>query len=107
MTAEERASEQRIVAGVEKAAVAARIVEVRRVRVWYVVLMGFLGMAIGLALAFAWIAQASKDSQRATCAVVVANRAVYRETPPTTETGRNAEQAWEELARSLGCNSRD
>lgn len=77
--------------------------EARQVRVWYVVLMGFLGMALGLVLAFLFIAQQGKDQRRSTCAVIVANREVYRETPPITETGRNAQRAWEDLARSLSC----
>lgn len=85
---------------------AARRVEVRRVRVWYVVLMGFLGMALGLGLAFAFISQVGRDSRSATCAVVLANREVYEETPPTTPAGRNAQQAWDELARSLSCNDK-
>lgn len=84
---------------------AGRKLEARRVRVWYVVMIGFLGMALGIVLAFAFIIQSSKDSRAATCAVVTANREVYRETPPTTETGRNAQAAWEGLARSLNCKS--
>jgi hypothetical protein len=82
---------------------AGRRVEARRVRVWYVVLMGFLGMTLGLSLAFAYISQTGREARKATCAVVDANQEVYRETPPTTETGRNAAEAWNNLAKALGC----
>lgn len=78
-------------------------IRARTVRVWYVVMMGFVGMAIGLAIAYAFIVQQGKDSRRATCAVIQANRDVYRETPPTTEVGRNAERAWNDLFKTLGC----
>lgn len=81
----------------------ARRVEARRTRVWYVVIVGFVGVLVGIALAFAFIIQSSKDQRRATCAVVAANQEVFRETPPTTETGRNAQRAWNDLYKTLGC----
>jgi len=81
----------------------ARRVEVRRVRVWWTILMGFLGMVLGLVLAFAYISQVNKDGRSATCAVIHANQEVYRETPPTTEVGRNAATAWDDLANALNC----
>lgn len=89
---------------IQKEAAETRKVEVRRVRVWYVVLMGFLGMSLGLAIAFAFIVQSSRDSRKATCHVVIANQEAFRETPPTNETGQNLQRSWDDLARSLGCN---
>lgn len=87
------------------------------IRVWYAVATMFLGVLLALILVFVLIAQLRSDSQDATCDVVetqersvAAQLAAYRETPPTTEIGRNSEQAakdsqqaWKRLAQSLHC----
>jgi hypothetical protein len=83
---------------------AAQRAEVRRVRVWWTLVVGFLGLGLGILMAFAFIIQTSRDQRAATCAVIHANQEVYRETPPVSDVGRNAQRAWDDLAHALKCN---
>lgn len=48
-------------------------------------------------------AEQSAATLRAVCAMVVAQEDVYRETPPSTAAGRNAERAWRDLHELFKC----
>jgi hypothetical protein len=82
-----------------------------------VFISGFASLAIGLFLAFFFVAASSHNRLADTCAAVEASRAekrallkAYEETPPTNPTGQNIRdayaeslRAWDSLWTSLDC----
>lgn len=52
------------------------------------------------------IDRARESQGDAVCAVTVAQDEVYRETPPKTEAGRNAAQAWANMRALYRCDQR-
>jgi hypothetical protein len=76
----------------------------RPFRIWYVILTGFLSILITLGLLFGYIWKVSSSQRADTCEVVMAQLAVFHESPSNTDTGRRAEAAWERLRHSLKCD---
>ena len=47
---------------------------------------------------------AAEQNRSATCALINAQVGVYRETPPSTPTGRDVASAWEDMRKRFRCN---
>lgn len=89
----------------------------RPVSLLWVIIVAVVGPTIGVVCTFGYVVNASKSQRSATCATIEATRAekraildAYRETPPTTDAGRNIQAkteaalgTWDGLWNTLGC----
>lgn len=75
----------------------------RPVRIWYVLLMGFVSIMIAFGITITYIGYVSESRRIDTCRVINAQLAVYQEAPPSTPTGIKAKESWGRLKTSLHC----